>query len=217
MTYQRFKNKVKHLPFLLSKDLMRMERIPQLMSNQLNRWQAKGLVVKLRRGIYLLNVHDRAFTPNRAFLANHLYAPSYVSLEYALYFYGLIPEAVFTVTSLATKKTAHFSTPEGEFSYQHIKPAAFRGFRVTKDDKGLSYFMAEPEKAVADFLYFNFRKMFADRIERYRDSYRFQNTSQLAMHKIIGYARLYGNRLTNEAAKEFCVFMREERRKWLKR
>lgn len=195
-----------------SADLLHFERNPQIIRNQLTRWQAKKLLLKLRRGVYLLNRADRVIRPSRAFLASQLYVPSYLSLEYALNFYGLIPEAVFTVTSITTRKTIRFNTPEGDFVYQHIQPNAFRGFRVLKDDAGLSYFIAEPEKAVVDFLYFNFRKKAADRIARFRDSYRFQHVNQLKPRKIMRYAGIFHNAAVSDAAGEFCVFIKEERK-----
>ncbi|MDP2940955.1 MAG: hypothetical protein Q8N85_01690 [Candidatus Omnitrophota bacterium] len=213
MDYQAFKKRVRHLPLLRSADLSRLERDPQVIRNQLTRWRVKKLLLKLRKGVYLLNSDDRAITPSRAFLAAQLYTPSYISLEYALNFYGLIPEAVFAVTSITTRKTMRFSNPEGEFTYQHIQPGAFRGFRVLKDDAGLPYFIAESEKAVVDFLYFNFRKKSTDRIARFRDSYRFQHVNQLKPRKIMRYAGLFHNAAVSAAAGEFCAFIREERKR----
>ncbi|MFA4888705.1 MAG: hypothetical protein WC628_03925 [Candidatus Omnitrophota bacterium] len=210
MDYQTFKNKVKHLPLLRSADLSRLERDPQVIRNQLTRWRAKKLLLKLRKGIYLLNSDDRAITPSRAFLASQLYTPSYISLEYALNFYGLIPEAVFAVTSITTRKTMRFSNLEGEFVYQHIQPGAFRGFRVLKDDVGLPYFIAEPEKAVVDFLHFNFSKKTAERIARFGGSYRFQHVNQLKPRKLLRYAKLFYGSAMMDAAEDFCAFIRQE-------
>ena len=86
--------------------------------------------------------------------ATKLYAPSYVSLEMALHHYGIIPEAVFTVTSVTTRKTKSFSTPLGTFSFQKIKKEAFGGFETVLRE-GVSFNLAVPEKAVVDFLYLN--------------------------------------------------------------
>ena len=79
-------------------------------------------------------------------------------MEYALNFYGLIPEKVADLTSVTTKKTTRFSAQEGTFIYQHIKPGAFRGFKTFKDEANLTFFMALPEKAVVDFIYLNLEK-----------------------------------------------------------
>lgn len=87
------------------------------------------------------------------FIAKEIYSPSYVSLEYALSIYGLIPERVVDVTSVTTKKPIEFKNKLGVFIYQHIKENCFTGFIEKEDENGLVYFIATPEKAVADFLY----------------------------------------------------------------
>ncbi len=61
-------------------------------------------------------------------IANKLYAPSYVSFEMALSYYGLIPEGVYAITSATSKKTATFQTPIGKFSYRTLKPQLFFGY-----------------------------------------------------------------------------------------
>ena len=92
-----------------------------------------------RNGLYY--VQKSVFGP-----AGHLaYTPSCVSLEYALGFYGLIPERVVEVTSITTKKTLRITNPVGRFSYQHVTTSAFRGFKITKDENGMDVFIAEPE------------------------------------------------------------------------
>lgn len=65
-------------------------------------------------------------------------------------FYGLIPEGVADMTAVTTRKTMRFENTLGRFIYQHIKPAAFRGFRTMGSGPN-AFFMAEPEKAVVDF------------------------------------------------------------------
>src|SRR3990167_7998698 len=118
MDYTQFKNKFQNSPVILSKEIVQREGDYQNVHNQLHRWLKKGLIIKLKKGIYLLNKNDRKNNPEQIFLANQLYEPSYVSLEFALNFYGLIPERVVEVTSVSTKKTAHFSNEVGEYTYQ---------------------------------------------------------------------------------------------------
>lgn len=108
-----------------------------------------GLFIKLRNGFYMLK--DSA--PSLYFIANKLYQPSYVSLEKALSHYGIIPETVYSTTSITTKPTREFKTPKGIFSYQRIKKEAFIGYEP-KEIEGATVFFAEPEKALADYLYF---------------------------------------------------------------
>jgi hypothetical protein len=126
------------------------------------RWQKKGYIIKIRNGWYSIN--DEESTEYMDWLAaNLVYAPSYISLQTALSYYGLIPEAIFETTSVTTRKTNRFTTSLGTFGYYHVKPAIF-GFGQTLvqedsekrlTDKGRRILMAEPEKALLDFLYIN--------------------------------------------------------------
>lgn len=108
-----------------------------------------GLFIKLRNNFYA--VKDSNF--DYSFIANKLYQPSYVSLETALSHYNIIPEVVYGTTSITTKAPREFSTPIGNFTYQHIKTEAFTGYRLMEIDRFKALF-AEPEKALADYLYF---------------------------------------------------------------
>ena len=211
MDYNQFKNKFQNSPVILSKEVVQQKGDYQNVHNQLNRWLKKGLIIKLKKGIYLLNKNDRRINPDQIFLANQLYAPSYVGLEFALNFYGLIPERVVEVTSVSTKKTAHFSNEFGEYTYQHIKPDAFRGFRSVKDSNGFCSFIAEPEKAVVDFLYLNLRKLKVGDADVFAGSYRFQNVEDLKLKHVIKLSKLFNNSKLLKVAKTFCEWVKSER------
>jgi predicted transcriptional regulator of viral defense system len=86
--------------------------------------------------------------------ANRIYQPSYISMETALSYYGLIPEAVYTTVSVSTLKTTSFDTPLGTFVYRHVKPALYFGYRIVQW-QGFPIKMAEPEKVILDYLYLN--------------------------------------------------------------
>ena len=152
MNYTEFKNRFQDQPYILSRDIAKNHQDPQALRNQLVRWKKKGLIISLKKGLYILNQNDRKSDIDPNFIANICYEPSYVSLESALNFYGLIPEKVSDITSVTTLKTARFSNALGNFIYQRIKEAAFRGFKKLGQGPA-SFFMAEPEKAVVDFLY----------------------------------------------------------------
>lgn len=87
-------------------------------------------------------------------IANRIYQPSYISLESALSYYNLIPEAVYITTSLTSNKTISFDTSEGRYSYRHIKPSIFFGYQVL-EWQGFPIKMAELEKVMLDYLYLN--------------------------------------------------------------
>lgn len=210
MNYVDFKNNLQQLPIILSKDLLRQEKEGQILLNQLYRWQKKGLIIKLKRGVYLLNKNDRKINPSREFISNQLYSPSYISSQYALNLYGLIPERVADVTSITTKKTMSFKNGLGNFIYQHIKPQAFRGFKTATDDAGFSFFIAEREKAIVDLLYLNLREFPPETTSLFRDYFRFQNTEKLSTRKIIEFAKLFSNNKLMRLVKIFCEFIKEE-------
>lgn len=111
----------------------------------------KGVFVRLKRGLYALK---RNF-PSDFYLANRLYSPSYVSLDTALAYHRLIPEAVYAVTSITTKPTREFEVRGRLFDYRKIKKQAYTGYFPQKIEKEVVY-LASPEKAIADFLYFVF-------------------------------------------------------------
>lgn len=137
-----------------------------------------GLFVKLRNNFYLLK--DSHTDPY--FIANKLYRPSYISLETALAHYGIIPEIVYTITSVTPKPTREFVTPIWTFSYQRMKQAVFTGYQAL-DWQGTTVLFAEPEKALVDYLYFVDLKQVSlnDRLE----------LRKLNKNKVLQYAKLF--------------------------
>ena len=109
----------------------------------------EDLFIKLRNGLYGL----KADPPTDLEIANRLYFPSYVSFEYALAHYRIIPESVYTITSATPKITREFTVQGKSYEYYRIKKEAYRGYRSEK--KGQTVILiAEPEKALVDYLYF---------------------------------------------------------------
>lgn len=126
---------------------------PSAAKFQLIRYTRKGLLTRLKRGLYA--VTERM--PSPWLIANQLYKPSYVSLASALSYHGLIPDSVYSMTSVTTKTTREFETADRLYLYRTIKREAFNGYRSVPID-GESILMAEPGKAVADYLYYVFMR-----------------------------------------------------------
>ena len=125
--------------------------VPGFSYRQLDRWKKKGYLRKIKQGFY--SATDQEFDEQFLNLAaNKIYAPSYISLEKALKFYGLIPEEIFLITSVSSKKTVYFKTSVGNFSFRHIKPSLFWGYRLLESN-GHAILIAEPEKALLDYFY----------------------------------------------------------------
>lgn len=210
MNYQQLRAQFKDMPLIVSRDVLQGAEDPQNLRNQLQRWEKKGLLIRLRRGLYLFNPNDRGVEIDFSYLANRLYEPSYVSLEYALNFYGLIPERVIAVTSITTRKTMRFKNAAGNFIYQHIQPQAFRGFQRLGDGKFPSL-MAEPEKAVVDFLYLNLSRFNRNLKEVFGESYRFQNFEELNRQRLQEFGRLFENKKLMKVIQVFCQIIEEHK------
>ncbi|OHB76675.1 MAG: hypothetical protein A2Z34_12070 [Planctomycetes bacterium RBG_16_59_8] len=91
------------------------------------------------------------------YVANKLYAPSYISLETALSHYALIPEVAMAAVSVTCRTTRRFQNRHGLFLYRTMKPEAFCGYHI-ENHNGYDIFMADPEKALTDYLYFHARR-----------------------------------------------------------
>jgi predicted transcriptional regulator of viral defense system len=114
---------------------------------------AKGIIIRVKKGLYLFGQPHRRRPVSRETVANLVFGPSYISLEYALQFHGLIPEAVETITSVTTGRSRTFSTPIGRFGYRSIPLKAFRlGMDRVESAGGIAFLIATPEKALADKL-----------------------------------------------------------------
>ncbi len=210
MKYLEFKEVFGEFPLISSSHFFNVTQKPRSLRNRLTAWQKEGLVVKLRKGLYIFNEKERKINPSRIFIANALYSPSYVSSEYALDYYDLIPERVEDVTSVTTKKTTKFENALGTFRYQHLKPELFFGFIQIQDENGLPLLVAEPEKAMLDFIYLNLQ----DFRDRGRDvftvSYRFQNLENLGRKKLELFGTKYRNKVFLSVVKNLLAFIVKE-------
>ncbi|MBE0408867.1 MAG: hypothetical protein IBX69_03955 [Anaerolineales bacterium] len=108
-----------------------------------------GFLLRLKKGLYTM----RSDLPPEEEIANLLYQPSYISFEYALNLYNILPEMTYTITSATSKLTRNFEVDGKSFSYFTIKVNAFTGYIPVKR-RGRTVFIAEKEKALVDYLYF---------------------------------------------------------------
>jgi predicted transcriptional regulator of viral defense system len=111
---------------------------------------AGGSVVRIKKGLYCFGEALRKQLLSREYLANLIYGPSYVSLDYALAFHGFIPERVETVTSVTTGRSHDFSTPIGNFSYRMLTEGRYECGADLLEADGVSFLIATSEKALAD-------------------------------------------------------------------
>lgn len=203
MKYIELKDKLKDMTVLSIKDIEKSAD-NRFHRRRLNEWQDKNYLKKLIKGYYIFS--DVKTNDSTLFeIANRIYNPSYVSLEMALSHYGLIPESVYTVTSVSTRKTAVFSTPLAVFNYRKIKNSLFFGYRLENYDHKV-FKIAWPEKALLDFFYLK-----ADIKKQYDfESLRINPenfTQKVNRDRLFDYAKFYHNKRLESAVRSFWEFM----------
>jgi hypothetical protein len=124
-------------------------------NDKISQLLAKGEILKIKRGLYVLSREYQTTPVSKSLLANLIYGPSYVSLDFALSYYGLIPEGVFELSSVTPKRAKCYDTPLGRFTYTHSsKPSYGIGIVSEPLPDGSHFLIASPEKALCDKVVF---------------------------------------------------------------
>lgn len=123
-------------------------------NDKINNLKKKGSLQALKRGLYLHKSPFIQSSISKEIIANTLLSPSYISFDYALYYYGLIPESVFDVTSATTKRSKSFKTDTGTFSFKQIKKELFPIGLTIESTKNGNFVIATKEKALCDKVYY---------------------------------------------------------------
>ncbi len=119
--------------------------------------EKSGELIRLKRNLYIVSKELSGKEVDARLCANHIYGPSYVSLQWALHYYGMIPEMVYTMTSITTKRSRSFETPIGKFRYMQVAPLYFPIGVECVDNGCVCVLLASPEKALCDtILYDNY-------------------------------------------------------------
>ncbi len=160
-------------------------------ANKIARMVKKDEIIPVVRGLYVTDSKIEGHI-----LAASIYGPSYLSFEYALSYWNLIPEAVYVFTSATydKKKRKEYKTPFGLFTYRDIPKSVYPlGIQIEWQDD-YSFLIAQPEKALCDKLYTisplsnikDIEFLLFDDLRIDRDYF-----WQLDINKIIRYAKLY--------------------------
>jgi len=186
LNWNLFQNKIKERRLLIFSpyELTRLFKVSAVAINFfVFRNTRKGLLIRLKKSqkgsLYCLADN----LPSQYLIANRIYEPSYISFDTALSFYGIIPETVYMVSSATTKATREFKTNNTLFAYYRIKKSVYTGYRPTKYLNEI-ILMAEPEKALADYLYFISLKKRQLHYERL-------NLKKIKKKKLIKFAKLF--------------------------
>jgi predicted transcriptional regulator of viral defense system len=186
MDWDRFLNITRTLPLIDTENVMVGSSDPASLQVQISRWNKAGKIIQLKKGIYLLAEPYRKIEVYEPYIAAVLKRPSYISLEKALEYYNLIPEAVSVYTSVTTKRGARFESEAGIFDYKHIQGSLFWGYASHTVNQQTS-FTAVPEKALLDFFYLKKVKISPD----YLREMRLQNPASIDIKKLEAYARRF--------------------------
>jgi predicted transcriptional regulator of viral defense system len=192
-------------PVFHSSILMAGEVNPADLGRQLSRWVKSGRLIQLRRGLYTLTERDRKAPLHPFLIANRLKHASYVSLQSALEYHGLIPEYVPSITSVTTGRPEALSTPLGNYIYKHIKKDLFFGYQAIELSGGQSAFVANPEKALLDLLYLTP----GSESMAYLEELRLQNIEKLDTKLLIEHAQICGSRKLLKAASRIKSLLKE--------
>ena len=151
MNYLSFRNQFINQDLISTQQMVRM--FPDFDSRRLVEWQKKGYIERVvNRWYRFLEIPQEE---NSLFwTSNRIYQPSYISLESALSFHGLIPEGVYAITAISTLKTHTYQNNSINYIYRNVKPSLYFGYQILRwKDKPI--LMASPEKALLDFCYLN--------------------------------------------------------------
>lgn len=203
MQFQAFYKIIKEIrPIFTLTDLKVVFSNQPVSSRQLSRWQVAGHILKLKNGVYMLKDYTDLVHP--FLMGNLLYQPSYISMESALYEYGFIPDVTQSITSVSAKKTWSTSALGHNFVYKKIKKDCYIGYGAKKY-LGYDALMAEPEKALVDFFYFNKSRV---KNENHINELRFNYESikqKVNKEKLCHYAELCGSKLLNDIIKKLIA------------
>lgn len=208
MKLSDFLKQVRSLPVIDTENLFSGVANPGPIQVQISRWRKSGKLIKLKNKIYLLSEDFRKLEINQFHIASILKKPSYISLEKALEYYDLIPDAVGIYTSVTTKRPGKVVTPVGAFDYRHIKNSLFWGYAPVAANRQLS-FIAYPEKALLDFFYLTGLRIDG----AYLDEMRLQNLEVVNLKKLMDFAGRFGSPGVLRAARVIKEYAMEQKKK----
>src|SRR3989338_10088620 len=130
----------KNIRLFSSDEFRRLFGVSEYAAQNFIKNHTQDLFIKLRNGLYA----SRLNPPSEIEIANRLLTPSYISFEYSLSRYGIIPELTYSITSATTKIAREFTVRGRIYEYNKIKNIAYRGYRSEKQGK-VTLLIAEPE------------------------------------------------------------------------
>ena len=189
MNFIAFSKELKDFPTFNLKDTDKLSS--KVYYHRLVEWQKKGYIQRIANGVFIF-ADEKLDEQFLHLIANKVYGPSYVSLESAFQHYGFIPEAVYQITSVCTKKTSKFNLDNIIFIYRSHKRGHNFGYKLIRW-RNVAIKMAEPEKAIIDYFYLNSFIKTVSHIEELRFN-RVSIKGIVDWEKLNNYLTLYENK-----------------------
>lgn len=145
-----------HLRTIIQRDVFDYQQLIECLSHfrkprdKIRTLLLRGDIIRIRKGLYTFGEAYRRSPLSRELLANLIYGPSYISLDYALSYYNLIPERVAVITSVTVGRSRVYRTPFGDFSYRTLTISRYATGALLESLGGSSFLIASPEKALID-------------------------------------------------------------------
>lgn len=204
MNYQLFQQQFADWPIVSVREIQKA--FPTFDRRRLVEWQQKGYLDRLTNGWYRF-VRFPVSESMLWWAANRMYQPSYISLETALSYHGLIPEGVFSVTSISTHKTRTITNKLGTFSYRTVKPALYFGYDVLRwQDRPI--LIADPEKALLDLCYLRPDLQHPDDFAQLRLN-AFLLAERLRPGQLAIYQQLFANQRLNQRVDALTTYIQQ--------
>ncbi|MBU2578739.1 hypothetical protein KKA09_01310 [Patescibacteria group bacterium] len=160
-------------------------------------WVKNKNLIRIKKGLYFF---PEKKLKDHFILADKIYSPSYISMEVALNYYGIIPDIPQMVTLITPLTSRRFKTHFGDFFYHHIKKDYFWGWQTIKvEEKYAFYNIALPEKALLDFIYFNLKRFII--LSDFKEE-RFEFDKDFNWSKFLKMSKIFKNKKIQKIALE---------------
>lgn len=202
MTFLELKNSLKDYLVFSVNDILKID--PNFHRQRLVDWQKKGYIKRIIDKFYVFS--ETEINEELLYLiSNRIYHPSYVSLETALSYYNLIPESVYTITAVSTRRTYQFRSEIANFHYRKIHTKLMFGYTSVQYEN-YTIKIAEIEKAVIDYFYLNPHI----KNNKYFSELRFNSSEFIEKHnaeKLMQYIETISNKSLSDRMLNFIKFI----------
>jgi len=202
MQYLEVRDNLRDFVVITVNDILKID--PDFHKQRLSEWQKKGYIKKIAKGHYIFS--DLEIDESALFtIANKIFEPSYISLEMALSYHGLIPESVYGVTSVTSRKSYKLTSLIGRFSYRRIKPELIFGYELVSYQNH-NFKMAKIEKALLDYFHINSKLKTTGEFEELRIN---KDTFQkkVNMEKFRQYLNQFNNKALEKRVAKFIKYI----------